>query len=101
MRLFFLAALLAAAIPISASEELSQRIQTLEIQVQELRKEQASSSAPDFQILRDTGQLRTQLGPAASKIYFHPESLWQVGLSSEFFTYQEKYDDRANVLSVA
>jgi len=86
----------------SSPSELNQRVETLEKMMQQmLRKERAPLPGSSFEILRDTSQLRTQLGPAASKIYFQPASTWQVGLSSELFTYQQKEFDRANVLSVA
>ncbi len=105
MRHFVFAGLLLAGLPIFAAEEgeaLHLRVQKLELMIEELSaKTNAPENIQKFEILRDTDQLRTQLGPAASKIYFHPESDWQVGLSSELFTYQEAQVDRANVLNVA
>jgi|GEM_PF-4701543 len=84
----------------SENSDLNSRVQKLEMLMKELKVEK-HEPAPSLEILRDTSQLRTQLGPAASKIYFQPRAQWQVGLSSEFFTYQEGDTDRANVLSVA
>jgi hypothetical protein len=88
--------------------QLGERLKILEEKVQQLQMEK--SSAPNsIKALKDPAQSKSELGPAASKIYFEKESIWQLGMSSELFTYQEKKGaegtdaavNRSNVMSVS
>lgn len=98
MRNLLFALAVFAAGPAFADDELNSRVQKLETMMDELRAERRPAR---FEILRSADQTRTQLGPAASKIYFSPDSEWQVGLSTELFTFKLADESRANVLGVA
>ena len=97
--------------PTSATaDEISSRILALEQQVLKLSAQtQGPPTLTTLKSIQSIGRLKTELGPAASKIYFEPEATWQLGVSSEVFTFQEKRGtegsteaiNRANVLGVA
>lgn len=79
------------------ADAFEQRLQALESQMLQLLEKKHETR---FRILSDTSQLHTHLGPAASKIYFSSQEV-ELSLSSEFFSFQQNSDDRANVVNVA
>lgn len=90
-----------AALFLSAGFAFAQSTEDFEARLRVL-EEKVSSGPPaiSIPILQSLGETKSQLGPAASKIYFS-SAKWQLGLSADFFTYHESEEDRANVLSVA
>lgn len=94
----------------SMDDELTKRIYALEQQVLKLSAQaQVPPTQTTLKSIQSIVHLKTELGPTASKIYFDPGATWQLGVSSEVFTFQEKRGaegsaeaiNRANVLSVA
>ncbi len=99
MRYLVLTLALAAGSIAFAEDDLNSRLQKLESTLEQLRSEKTVWDGPGP--LLTINNSRTQLGPAASKIYFAPEASWTLGLSSELFSFQKAEDSRANVMNVA